>query len=282
VAVIAGTVLSLAMSVVLTVPASSATRPRYMSVNYFPKFTTTSNLLYGRAPVNGVQKSLYLDLWQPYGDTASKRPVIVFAHGGAWHGGDKADGQLLPLFQNLARRGFVVASVNFRLDDVNADATHDMQAAVRWLRAKAATYRIDTNRIVAMGSSSGGIQALQVAYQSDDPGTSGNPGYPSNVAGAVSISFGVHDKIDAGEPPIAIIQALDDQAHPFPLSEATCLETQAKGNVCELFRYRTGGHGVQMMSTQTGGIAQRTSEFLCRHVLANCVTDPYDPTAIYA
>jgi acetyl esterase/lipase len=59
---------------------------------------------------------------------------------------------------------------------------HDAQAAVRWLRANAATYRLDPSRIAIGGSSAGAITAMMVSYNAVDPGSSGNPGYPSDVA----------------------------------------------------------------------------------------------------
>ena len=68
------------------------------------------------------------------------------------------------------------------------DAQHDAQAAVRFLRANAATYGVDTDRIAIGGTSAGAITALNVGYNPDDPGTSGNPGQSSAVKGAVSLS----------------------------------------------------------------------------------------------
>ena len=53
---------------------------------------------------------------------------------------------------------------------------------MRFLRKNATTYKIDPDRIAIGGSSAGAITALQVGANSEDPGTSGNPGFSSAVA----------------------------------------------------------------------------------------------------
>ena len=68
------------------------------------------------------------------------------------------------------------------------DAQHDAQAAVRWLRAHAAQYGVDPDRIAIGGGSAGADVALLVGAHSEDPGTSGTPGESSKVGGVVSIS----------------------------------------------------------------------------------------------
>ncbi len=111
------------------------------------------DIQYGSAPdLNTHQPvALNLDLYQPTGDTAAARPAVVYAHSGGFSGGDKA-GEA-NLFVPLVERGFVVASINYRLlttgctganltpqCTVGAQAgINDGQAAVRWLRANAAT-----------------------------------------------------------------------------------------------------------------------------------------------
>ncbi len=89
---------------------------------------------------------------------AGLRPAIIFVHGGGWRGGDKSDFRALA--EGFAQRGYVCFVVNYRL--VNATDHHfpaqldDVQHAVRWIRANAARYGVDPNRIGAMGASAGG------------------------------------------------------------------------------------------------------------------------------
>ena len=99
--------------------------------------------------------SLTLDLYRPpLADGAT--PVIVFVHGGGWKNGDKTVGFKKAAW--LTQHGFAVASIDFRQTDVAGWPAQidDCYAAVRWLRENGARLNLDTQRIGAAGSSSGG------------------------------------------------------------------------------------------------------------------------------
>ncbi len=91
--------------------------------------------------------------------TAGKKPypVVIWVHGGAWFSGDKTLARSSPPLGLLAQ-GIAVVSVNYRLSgEAKWPAQiHDVKAAVRWVRARAATYGFDPNRIGAWGPSAGG------------------------------------------------------------------------------------------------------------------------------
>lgn len=100
-------------------------------------------------------KTLRLDLYRP--EQASGRlPVIVWIHGGAWLAGSKS--HCLPERMDFVRKGYVVASVDYRLSDAAKFPAQieDCKAAIRWLRAHAEEYNLDTNRFAAWGDSAGG------------------------------------------------------------------------------------------------------------------------------
>jgi len=101
------------------------------------------------ATVDG--KELKLDLYLPAKPVTSG--LLVFVHGGAWRGGSK-DGVPKVFPDN----GITTASVEFRQStEARFPAQiHDIKAAIRFLRHKAITYGYDAQRIVIMGSSSGG------------------------------------------------------------------------------------------------------------------------------
>jgi acetyl esterase/lipase len=93
-------------------------------------------------------------------------PLIVWIHGGAWTSGSKDECVPLP----WALKGYVVASINYRLSQ---DATfpaqiEDCKAAVRWLRANAARYKIDRDRVIAWGDSAGGHLAALLGTTGDE------------------------------------------------------------------------------------------------------------------
>ena len=103
-------------------------------------------------------KTLSMDIYQPPAAGTSLRPAVVMFHGGAWREGSRADCKQAG--QWLASRGYVACAVSYRLVTPQAnhwpDQINDAQRAVRWLRAHAAEYQIDPERIGAFGSSAGG------------------------------------------------------------------------------------------------------------------------------
>lgn len=182
----------------------------------FTSVSVTSGLTYGSATnAAGSVQDLKLDLYQPTGDAVAARPAIVWVHGGSFRTGSRTSPELVDQATVFSKKGFVNVSISYRLDPVGCSAANpgascitamrnakeDAQAAVRWLRANAAAYRIDANRIAIGGTSAGAITALHVGADEDAPGSSGNPGYPSNVRAAVSLSgarlFGVPEPDDA-------------------------------------------------------------------------------------
>lgn len=163
----------------------SCTNNRYLSQNF--TVTRTDNIPYGNAPAliyppyvsetSTYNKQLVLDLYLPDTDTLTKRPAIVMAFGGAFLLGWKQQPQLVDFCNALASRGYVVASIDYRLgfNPANTNtairavyrAAQDLKAAIRFLKLNAATYGIDTNYVYAGGNSAGGVSALHAAYVSE-------------------------------------------------------------------------------------------------------------------
>jgi acetyl esterase/lipase len=227
----------------------------------FSAVTTTPDITYGTAPDdNGNQVALKLDLYQPTGDTAAKRPAVVWVHGGGFTSGDKSSGRGKATF--FAQLGYVAVSINYRLlspdgcggnpnptplcEHAALEAQHDAQAAVRWLRANASTYRIDTDRIAMAGGSAGAVTSVLAATHSEDPGTSGNPGYPSDIRAAVSVSGGMptNDLIDAGDAPTLFIHGTEDRVVPFEWAVANAAKMQELGVFTVLEPIEGAGHGL--------------------------------------
>ncbi len=236
--------LALATFLVACIP-SGVDRPaglgplRYRD-EIFGSVTKTSDLQYGSA-VDLANKpvALKLDLYEPAGDTATKRPAVIWVHGGGYNGGDKSLGPAATLATRFAKLGYVAVSINYRLlapercdaasgippECVNAavEAVRDGQAAVRWLRANSAAYRIDPDRIGIGGESSGAITATGVGLTADRPGGGGNPGYSSAVGAWVSISGGVPGGIfvDSSDAPGFLFSGTADMTVPYQWSVET-------------------------------------------------------------
>jgi acetyl esterase/lipase len=116
--------------------------------------TTHRDLAY----VTGGHERQKLDLYLP--KAGPLRPLIINIHGGAFKVGSKEMG--VPL--EFVARGYAVASINYRLSQhaVYPAQIQDCKAAVRWLRAHAAAYRIDPDRFAAFGASAGGHLAAML------------------------------------------------------------------------------------------------------------------------
>ncbi len=98
---------------------------------------------------------LQLNLARPK-QQPSAAPAVVCIHGGGFRAGNRD--RWNALCQQLAERGYVAATVTYRLAPQYQfpAAVHDVKAAVRWLRANATKYAIDPARIGVVGDSAGG------------------------------------------------------------------------------------------------------------------------------
>jgi acetyl esterase/lipase len=125
---------------------------------------------------------LQLDLAQPAEGTGPF-PAIVCIHGGGFRAG-KREGWDAACKQ-LAARGYVAATITYRLAPKYQfpAAIEDCKAAVRWIRANAAKYHVDPNRIGVTGDSAGGhlTQFLAVTNNVHDFDGDQNPGLSSAV-----------------------------------------------------------------------------------------------------
>jgi acetyl esterase/lipase len=101
-----------------------------------------------------------LDIYFPEKQADKPQPLLVWIHGGAWVGGSKSD---IP-YRNQLARGFIIASVEYRFSQkaLFPAQIQDCQAAIRWLRANAKKYNIDTDHIGVGGGSAGGHLAALV------------------------------------------------------------------------------------------------------------------------
>jgi acetyl esterase/lipase len=231
-----------------------------------PVFSTVSvqrDLTYGSAPDNaGNPVTLKLDLYQPAGDTAARRPAVVWVHGGGFCCGTKTAGPVVALSNTYAKLGYVAVSINYRLlvstgcggnPDPTADcetaaiaAQHDAQAAVRWLRRYAASYRIDPNRIAIGGLSAGAVTSLLVGTRSEDPGDSGNPGYASSVRSVVSVSGGLptNETINRGDAATQFFHGTLDRTVPYAWAESNAKAMEAAGVRVVFNPIKNAGHGL--------------------------------------
>jgi acetyl esterase/lipase len=160
--------------------------------------TFIPDVQYGEAD----EKPLLFDAITPQGVPDTLRPAVVWLHGFGWFAGTRRDNLEISMCTFLAAHGFFTASIEYRL---SGEATfpaqiHDVKAAIRWLRANAASYGIDPDHIGIWGGSAGGGLAALAGLTGDLPeleGESGSPGYSSRVQ-AVAVASAPSDFLRPG------------------------------------------------------------------------------------
>ncbi len=211
--------------------------------------------------------NLQMDIYTPVGDVCSNRPLLIFAHGGTFIFGSKTNPTMVELCESFAKKGYVTASINYRLAvdivglwnqftyytdtqsayEVVLNAVTDGKAAIRYFRKDVAengnTYGIDQNQIWGGGNSAGGVLFLHAAHVESleefieplDPnratmaeniinsfdggieGDSGNAGYSSELAGAISLAGALHrsEYLDINDVPSVFCHGDADGVVPY-------------------------------------------------------------------
>jgi acetyl esterase/lipase len=145
-------------------------------------FSRTNAVQYAQGKSGGLLADMYI----PKG--AGPFPAIVFIHGGGWTSGDRT--QMTRVIEVLASHGYTGMAIDYDLSPgVHFPvALHECKEAIRWLRAHAADYHVDPQRIAVAGSSAGGELAALGALTNGDPqyeGDGASKEFPSTVKAAV-------------------------------------------------------------------------------------------------
>jgi len=191
-----------------------------------------------------------MDVYTPVGDIETNRPVILYMHGGSFTAGDKAMTDCVDFCERMAKKGYVTASLNYRLSDFTfilsnevqyesvLKAVSDAKSAIRYFRKtfdNGNMHGIDPTTIFVGGYSAGAVIALHLAYIdeiSDLPtspinvqaivnnvggsygleGDAGHYGPSSEVSGVISFAGGINDVnwIDSNDEPLVSIQGTAD------------------------------------------------------------------------
>lgn len=213
----------------------------------FTVIDSFSNIQYGMAVnLKGKEEQLLLDVFTPpQNDTSKKRPLIMFIHGGGFQNNTKNGAFSSRLCESFAKRGYVSATIDYRLGvektKTNKDyaealyrAQQDGKAAVRFFKRYAERYGIDTSQIFIVGSSAGSKTCLAMAYMNEDEvpkevdrkqwgtleGNSGNEGFSSNVNGVINCWGALIDYrwIQKGDVPLFNTAGTMDKTVPFDSS----------------------------------------------------------------
>jgi acetyl esterase/lipase len=225
------------------------------------------NIEYARAG----GESLRLDATIPEG--AGPFPAAILVHGGAWVRGDRRT-EVAPLFAPLHNAGIAWFSISYRLmkDALQFGvAIADVEAAVRFVKAHAAEYHVDPNRIALIGESAGGQLAAMAAlhgagvkavvalytpadlislYRTSDmippairQNVQGTPWESLVLARLAELS--PIEKIRRDMPPFLLIHGTADPLVPLSQSVAMCERMKAAGASCDLYTVQGAGHAIK-------------------------------------
>ncbi len=204
---------------------------------------------------DGDLQELFMDIYEPYGDTMSARPVVFFAFGGGFLQGSRDEGYVVRACERFARAGYVAMAIDYRIGfdplglfpipteelmRVFFRSMQDMRGSVQWARAHADvmgnTLRLDTTQMIIGGASAGGIAACMTAYcdKSIEFGEMGDtnaiaglggfystsgmyPNYSWDVNGVFNIAGALVnvDWMEPGDPPIFSAHGDQDAVVPY-------------------------------------------------------------------
>jgi len=252
--------------------------------------------------VDGV--ALKMDVYFPPKAQSAPLPVTVYVHGGAWVGGDKESGAGMLALDELRGRGYLVVAINYRLAPQYKFPAQieDVKCAIRHLRANAATYGLDPQRIGVWGGSAGGHLVALLGTTDTSAGLEGQGGYAAqssrvqavvdlfgpadlpafadDMGNGAQVVFGATSKDDPvlvraspvtyvspDDPPFLILHGDKDEVVPLSQSQILYARLQAAGVPATLVVVQNAGHGFQ----PAGGAISPT-----RAELARMIADFFD------
>jgi hypothetical protein len=144
-------------------------RPNYQGIEYSQKPTNKAKQVVIDSGLKEIALKMDIAL-PPNASSSHKQPLIILIHGGAYHTGSKPERWKETL--SYASAGYISATINYRLLPVStmrdsklwdlaiAHGVEDLQNAIRYLKANAEKYHIDTTRIATIGTSAGAIHSI--------------------------------------------------------------------------------------------------------------------------
>lgn len=242
-----------------------STRPNFNGIQY------TSIATYA-TETGRPRLTMQMDIAVPPNATAAKKqPLIIVIHGGGFSGGKKED--FWEEARSYARAGYVAATINYRLTPNNQStpilrlmsithAVEDGMNAIRYLKANAGLYNIDTSRIATVGSSAGGGISLvnAVEYNTLAGTVSDYNGFSSKVAGAISTGATINDTLlvpgnsllhfESFDTPVLLFHTIDTDPVTGATWSGNVIATKnainASGNSCTIVAQPVNTHVVNL------------------------------------
>jgi acetyl esterase/lipase len=166
----------------------------------FPVYVSDTNLVYKvDTGFAGNADTLEMDIYKPLGDGNCLRPLLILVHGGSWTGGSKNDGSIVSIAGQMAAKGYVVATINYRLgmhktsnysmywacnNSISAPCVYvadsaeviraiyrgmqDTRAAIRFMKSRASVDSTDTDNTFLAGESAGAFNVLSAGFMTHE------------------------------------------------------------------------------------------------------------------
>ncbi len=190
---------------------------------------------------NGTERVLKMNVFIPPHEKGTKVPALIYVHGGGWAVGDyqgndeikkdapKGGGQMrtdynktYDVFKGVLDDGIAFVSVDYQLNhEAQLPAQiYDVKGAIRFVRAHAAEYNIDTDRIAIAGSSAGAHLAAEAALTPNDPSLEGKIGGNLNQSSAVTACVDYYGPTDLLSMAHEMSPALQDCAKAIEMHDS--------------------------------------------------------------
>jgi acetyl esterase/lipase len=244
-----------------------------------------------------------LDLYIPENKNKAF-PLLVYVHGGSWQQGSKDAAAIASYMPQVARYGYVVASIDYRLvpEHTFPAPIEDTKCAIRFLRANADKYNIDTTQVGVIGESAGGYLATMAsatggtpvfattehARHSDKVQAAVNLFGPSTFTGvtantrptALAMAFlggtdpgkaNISPYVTKNTPPMLLVHGTKDSMVPFKQAELLAQALEGKQVPHKLIPVEGAGHGLTSVNdaavTPTlGSIQGQIIDFLAKYL----------------
>jgi acetyl esterase/lipase len=197
-------------------------------------------------------EKLYLDVYQPFGDSIKNRPTILWVHGGGFKNGTKTQSYIRKLAIAFAKKGYVSVSTDYRLrnnpkEDITGtinDAIQDVMRALDWIRENSDEYGIDKDNIIIGGGSAGGKLSAFLCYNDATDSTVWNK---NGIIAFINL-WGSPDKdlmnktVDINDPPTIFIHGTADSVVPYSNCQWLSGLVKNAGIKYEVFAIDGAGH----------------------------------------
>lgn len=244
-----------------------------------PGFKAERGIVFGRSPSQEDKKpiDLLLDAYWPEDAAKANKAAIVYFHGNP--GKEPYPGERLVYEpnpeKNIVSRGYACFNVAYQFFGED-----EAKTAIRYIRANAAKFGIDPDKIVAVGHSLGGSHAVTLDITDDSRGMTPLKDDPKNnaavsgkVAAAVCLAGGIFypDAMDPTDGPIMFIQGTEDKLNSTHWLDQIVAGSRKYGHACPVYWIEGVGHELNILDNKADGrpLVDLIDQFIRVHVLCD-------------